>query len=65
MGNQEWTIHKKLATLGTQDTGRRKKKTLIRWVTTKCWTSLYENIFKNTKIHESSYKQLEVNTNRT
>ena len=25
-GNQEWTIQRKVATLGTQDTGRRQTK---------------------------------------
>ena len=66
--------------LGTQDTGRRQKKTnkqtnkqksttqhrkLKRRETAKCWTPLYTNIHKNTIRDEPSNKQLEVKTNRT
>ena len=38
---------KKIATFGTQDTGRRKtKETSQHRTTAKCWTSLYAKINK-------------------
>jgi hypothetical protein len=36
----------KLATLGTQDTGRRQIKQKTQHRTAKCWTSLYVKINK-------------------
>jgi hypothetical protein len=36
----------KIATLGTQDTGRRKTKEKSQHRTAKCWTSLYATINK-------------------